>query len=401
MYQHNTTYKKGTSLVHQGVIEIEDGFQETHHHKSGVGDFLSKWKFINVDTKLVGKGEVGVSTGDNTVIINHNNLFVGDLSLGILQNSISINVPRIVDTVVVQDALLVGHDHVFIHVQEIDNAKFVGGHNGSGEELSRRESVAFNDGDQSVGSWNGRDIGNIPGIQFEWVVSKEICEGRWVLGAAVTWVNSVNTDTWFVTKSGITRSLLKEGRNASISQDRESLVSTRRVMLAVHGIINNFRVDSKTFILLQGFNGTMDLVSTSGKVLPVEGAVFINVRSTDKRGKNDTSGRVDGKDGRHQLVTNNGKILVDHSKTFNVKIASSQDAKILEGIPSRIRNIVGNLNISAVLPLNQTIGIMDEGSSKILGRSVGIVGTFSMSVSEWLLNLHVNNVESVVSTVGR
>lgn len=140
---------------------------------------MAEWKFLNVDTELVGEWEVGVSTSNNTVVVNYNDLLVGDLSLRVLEDSISVNIPWIVNAVVVKDALLLGHDHVFVSIQEINNAKLIRRHARGREEASRWESVTLDDSDQVVRSRDWRNVSDVSSVELEWVETKKFRELWW------------------------------------------------------------------------------------------------------------------------------------------------------------------------------------------------------------------------------
>jgi len=173
-------------LVHQRIVQVEDGFLETDDHETGIRDFLDERNLIVLKSKLVSEGKVRIGTGNNTVVVHDNNLFVGDLSLRVAKDSVVVNVPRIIDLMIVQDALLVGHHHILIRVQDIDNTKLVGRHSGGREFKSRREPISLNNSDQIAGPRNGKSISNVSRIQFEWVKSQEFLKVRRILQRSIS-----------------------------------------------------------------------------------------------------------------------------------------------------------------------------------------------------------------------
>lgn len=84
---------------------------------------------------------------------------------------------------------------------------------------------------------------------------------------------------------------------------------------------------------------------------------------------------------------------------LNIKVSSSQDAEILVSIPGRVGNMISNLNICSIFPLNVAMRIMDKCSAKILSLGVCLIGPLSMSIGKWLLDLHVDNIEGIVGTI--
>jgi len=73
------------------------------------------------------------------------------------------------------------------------------------------------------------------------------------------------------------------------------------------------RENPHTSIGLKGFNRAMYLISLSTKEVSVKVSILIDIRRTDEGRKNDSSSRVDGKDGWHELFSDNGKVLIDDS----------------------------------------------------------------------------------------
>ena len=81
-------------MVEDRVVGIEDGLKETDHHKASVHHFLFIHNSgIAFQTKLIRKRKVCVGTGDDTVIVNNNQLFVGDLSLSVFQQRANMPIP--------------------------------------------------------------------------------------------------------------------------------------------------------------------------------------------------------------------------------------------------------------------------------------------------------------------
>jgi hypothetical protein len=84
---------------------------------------LEKGNLFRVEAELVSKWEVGVSSGKDAVVVNNDECLVGHLGLSVFEDSVSVNIPWITDIVIVQDALLVAHNHLVINVIQIDNTK--------------------------------------------------------------------------------------------------------------------------------------------------------------------------------------------------------------------------------------------------------------------------------------
>lgn len=86
-------------------------------------------------------------------------------------------------------------------------------------------------------------------------------------------------------------------------------------------------------------------------------------------------------------------------KTFNVKVTSGKNSFSFVIIPGGIRYRVSHLNISTVFPLDVTIRIVKNCSTKVFSFSVLLEGCLGMTKGEWLLDLEVLNVECVVGGV--
>mmetsp|Transcript_17341 Transcript_17341/g.32849 ORF Transcript_17341/g.32849 Transcript_17341/m.32849 type:complete len:236 (-) Transcript_17341:1892-2599(-) len=171
-------------------------------------------------------------------------------------------------------------------------------------------------------------------------------------------------------------------------------------MSTILTLIHSGAVHCHTGVGLKSGNGTVDFVTPGTEEFSVEISMLVNIWSTNKWSKDDTGRRIYSKDCRHEFITNNSEVLVDHCKTLDIKISSSQHTETLVCIPRRIRNIIGNLNICTVLPTNVSIRIVDKCSAKILSFCVCFKGSLSVPVGERLLDLHVHNVKSIIGTVG-
>ena len=124
---------------------------------------------------------------------------------------------------VVQDASLVAHDHVFVSIQNVHNTNLVSRHSRAREEVTRWVSISFNDNNLARRSRNGRSVGDVTSVALKWVVSKEFFEVGWVFRRTVSRLDTVDTDTWFVSQSGVARLLFNKCCNGSISKDGETL----------------------------------------------------------------------------------------------------------------------------------------------------------------------------------
>ncbi len=97
------------------MLGVEDWLDEADDHEAGVGYLLVELD-LGVDAELVGPGIIGVRPGDEAVVVDDYQRFVCDLSMSVLEDPISVGVPRIVDVVIVENALLVGHHHVAVDI---------------------------------------------------------------------------------------------------------------------------------------------------------------------------------------------------------------------------------------------------------------------------------------------
>jgi hypothetical protein len=109
-------------LLKERMVLVENGFEKANNHETGVGDLLEEWNILGIETKLVSSREVGVSSGKYAVVVNNDERLIGHLGLSVFQDSVSVNIPWITDIVIVQDALLVLHNHLVIKVVQVDNA---------------------------------------------------------------------------------------------------------------------------------------------------------------------------------------------------------------------------------------------------------------------------------------
>ena len=56
---------------------------------------------------------------NDTIVVDDDDLLIRHLCLSIFKDSIVINIPRIVEVMIVQDAFLIPHDHVLVKVIQI------------------------------------------------------------------------------------------------------------------------------------------------------------------------------------------------------------------------------------------------------------------------------------------
>jgi hypothetical protein len=96
------------------VVDVEDGFQEADNHKSRIVDFGPERHLTGIELELIGTGKVGIGTGHDAIIIHDDQLFVRNLGLRVLENTVAVDVPRIINVVVVEDALLARKNHGLI-----------------------------------------------------------------------------------------------------------------------------------------------------------------------------------------------------------------------------------------------------------------------------------------------
>jgi len=210
------------ALLHQGKLEVEDGFRETDNHPTSIGDLLTERNLGNIHSELVSVGVVSVSSGYNAIVIDNDNLFVRNLGLSVTEDAITVNIPRIRDLVVIENTLLLVHDHVLVQVSKINDAKFVGGHYRSREGVARRETIPFNHSDKVAGSWDRRNICNVSCIELKGVVSHEGIKGRRVRRSSISRQYLVDANAGLVSKSRVSSILFDESGNGAISEKRES-----------------------------------------------------------------------------------------------------------------------------------------------------------------------------------
>ena len=96
---NSTTYSykiyEQPALIQDGVIRIEDGLEETNDHETSIRHFLVERDLSLVQSKLVRERKVGIGSSDNAVVVDHNELLVGDLRLRVFEDAVPVNVPWI------------------------------------------------------------------------------------------------------------------------------------------------------------------------------------------------------------------------------------------------------------------------------------------------------------------
>jgi hypothetical protein len=108
--------------------------------------------------------------------------------------------------------------------------------------------VTFDDSHEVAGSRNGTHVSNVASVELERVETKEAIEGRRVFWSTVSREDVINTDTWLVTQRSVACLLFDESGDGPIGENREALISTTRVVLAVQRSIHNAGVDRETVV---------------------------------------------------------------------------------------------------------------------------------------------------------
>jgi hypothetical protein len=75
------------ALLQDGDIHIEDGLEETSDHKTRIRHFMVERVLSFGQTKLVRARKVGIGSSDNAVVVDHNELHVGDLRLRVFEDA--------------------------------------------------------------------------------------------------------------------------------------------------------------------------------------------------------------------------------------------------------------------------------------------------------------------------
>ena len=133
------------------MLHIEDGFHEANNHKLSISYLHKVFDITLIEFELVSPWGVGVCASNNVVAIDSNQSLVCNLRLGILQNIIIVHIPGIINVVIVEDAFLVPHYHIFVHIEKIHDAKIFCWHGGCWEHVSFGESIGFDDSDETGG----------------------------------------------------------------------------------------------------------------------------------------------------------------------------------------------------------------------------------------------------------
>ena len=66
-----------------------------------------------------------------------------------------------INIVIVENTLLVLHDHVLVNVGDVNNTNLVGRHTRRWEQVARRESISLDNDDLGTRARDGRHIGNV------------------------------------------------------------------------------------------------------------------------------------------------------------------------------------------------------------------------------------------------
>jgi hypothetical protein len=67
-------------LVQNRIVGIENGFQKAHDHESRVADFLEEGDLLGRQVELIHTRKVRVGSGNNAIVVEHNQLLIGDLN---------------------------------------------------------------------------------------------------------------------------------------------------------------------------------------------------------------------------------------------------------------------------------------------------------------------------------
>jgi hypothetical protein len=65
--------------IQNRIVRIENGFQKADHHETGVADLLDKGNLFGSQVELVDRWKVCVGSSEQAIVVEHNQLFVGDL----------------------------------------------------------------------------------------------------------------------------------------------------------------------------------------------------------------------------------------------------------------------------------------------------------------------------------
>ena len=124
-YRWDVKIKFAVDLMQNGIVGSENWFKEANNHETRVSHLLPERNLGLIKSELVGSclslsslelevleytllsarstdfdrltRKVSVRSGNETVVVNNNQCLVRDLSLGILEDTIAIDVPRIVN----------------------------------------------------------------------------------------------------------------------------------------------------------------------------------------------------------------------------------------------------------------------------------------------------------------
>jgi hypothetical protein len=66
-------------LIQDRIVRIENGFQKAHDHESRVFDLLEIRDLFRGQAELIHKRKVRVGSSNNAIVVEHNQLFIGDL----------------------------------------------------------------------------------------------------------------------------------------------------------------------------------------------------------------------------------------------------------------------------------------------------------------------------------
>lgn len=68
-------------LIQNRIVSIENGFQKAHDHESGIADLLEVGDLLGRQSELIHTRKVRVGSGNNAIVVEHNQLFIGHLNI--------------------------------------------------------------------------------------------------------------------------------------------------------------------------------------------------------------------------------------------------------------------------------------------------------------------------------
>lgn len=71
---------------------------------------LIEWGIGLVDVEVVGPGIIVIGTSNETVVVNNDKSFIGDLRTGIFEDAVGIIIPWVVNIVIIQNTLIVSKE---------------------------------------------------------------------------------------------------------------------------------------------------------------------------------------------------------------------------------------------------------------------------------------------------